>query len=70
MHELDDFRGVYQLKTYPWESSDMVCTETRTGMHNEEVDKYTIVIWLEGDDPDCTDELFGGHIELRMLFTY
>ena len=26
-----------------------------------DVHKYTVVIWLEGDDPDCSDELIGGH---------
>ena len=30
--------------------------------------KYTVVIWLEGDDPDCTDALVGGHIGLEMEF--
>ena len=24
--------------------------------------KYTVVIWLEGDDPDCTNEKIGGHV--------
>ena len=33
-----------------------------------EVHKYTVVIWLEGDDPDCTDELIGGHAGLQMGF--
>jgi hypothetical protein len=26
-----------------------------------DVHKYTVVIWLEGDDPDCSDDLIGGH---------
>lgn len=30
------------------------------------VDKYTIVIWLEGDDPDCVDALIGGEIKMHM----
>lgn len=33
-----------------------------------EIHKYTVVIWLEGDDPDCTDELIGGHLGLEMDF--
>ena len=33
-----------------------------------DVHKYTVVIWLEGDDPDCTDELIGGHLGLDMKF--
>lgn len=28
----------------------------------KEVHKFTVVIWLEGDDPQCTDALIGGHL--------
>ena len=31
-------------------------------------DKYTVVIWLEGNDPDCTDALVGGTLKLGMKF--
>lgn len=31
-----------------------------------DVHKYTVVIWLEGDDPDCTDELIGGHVGMEI----
>lgn len=33
-----------------------------------EIHKYTVVIWLEGDDPDCTDELIGGHVGMDFHF--
>ena len=33
-----------------------------------DVHKYTVVIWLEGDDPDCTDELIGGHVGMDFFF--
>ena len=33
----------------------------------QQVHKFTVVIWLEGDDPHCTDDLIGGH--LGMDFT-
>lgn len=33
-----------------------------------EVHKYTVVIWLEGDDPDCTDDLIGGHVGMDFYF--
>jgi hypothetical protein len=32
-------------------------------------DKFTIVIWLEGDDPECKNDLLGGEIKLHMDFT-
>ena len=31
-----------------------------------DIDKYTVVIWLEGDDPDCIDALIGGEIKMHM----
>ena len=33
-----------------------------------DVHKYTVVIWLEGDDPDCTDDLIGGHVGMDFYF--
>ena len=33
-----------------------------------EVKKYTAVIWLEGDDPDCTNEILGGHVGFNIQF--
>lgn len=30
------------------------------------VDKYTIAIWMEGDDPDCVDKIVGGSVEFSM----
>lgn len=31
-------------------------------------DKYTVVIWLEGNDPDCVNKIIGGVMKLRMDF--
>ena len=31
--------------------------------------KYTIVIWLEGDDPDCVDRVIDGLAKLDMNFS-
>ncbi len=70
MRQMEDKNGLYELKTIPWESDDVVCTGYVDAMEVDEVDKFTVVIWLEGDDPDCTDELWGGHVEFRMLFSY
>lgn len=32
------------------------------------VDKYTVVIWIEGEDPECLDPIRGGHIRSQMIF--
>lgn len=62
--------GLNQLVTYSWKNQEQVCVEKREKIKDHGIDKYTVVIWLEGDDPDCTDDLFGGHVEFNMKFTY
>lgn len=32
------------------------------------VDKYTVVIWLEGNDPECIDDIRGGVVKMSMNF--
>lgn len=33
-----------------------------------EIDKYTVVIWLEGWDPECVDDILDGEIKMAMNF--
>ena len=33
-----------------------------------DVDKYTVVIWLEGNDPECVDDIRGGVVKMSMNF--
>lgn len=47
---------------------DVVMTTTTEAFKPEQVDKYTIVIWIEGNDPECIDDIRGGHTRMRMLF--
>ena len=32
-------------------------------------DRITVVVWLEGDDPDCIDPLIGGELKMHMVIT-
>lgn len=34
-----------------------------------DVHKYTVVIWLEGNDPDCNDDIIGGEVKMHMRLT-
>ena len=49
-------------------ASTVVMRTERDGLEPRGKDKYTIVIWLEGNDPDCTDDLIGGSLKLGMNF--
>ena len=33
------------------------------------IDKYTVVIWIEGNDLECTNDVLGGYIRSRILFS-
>lgn len=30
--------------------------------------KYTVVIWFEGNDPECVNDIIGGTVKMTMLF--
>ncbi|MDP4120940.1 MAG: hypothetical protein Q8876_07825 [Bacillota bacterium] len=32
-------------------------------------DKFTIVSWVEGTDPECVNDIMGGYIRMSMLFS-
>ncbi len=49
-------------------SSDLVTQGEISGVKPMDVHKYTVVLWLEGDDVDTTDELIGGHMGVEMNF--
>ena len=49
-------------------SATVVMRNKREKFEPKAKDKYTVVIWLEGNDPDCTDELIGGTLKLGMDF--
>ena len=59
----------WRLIPKPFASEDVVATGGQTGVAPGDVHKYTIVIWLEGDDPDCTNDLIGGHLGLDMYMS-
>ncbi len=61
---------VNKLKTTPFASEKVITTGLREGIKDGEYDKYTVVMWYEGEDPECTDDIIGGWVECYMDFTY
>lgn len=59
-------------KTYPTASyfadNKTICNEVIKGLRPQQVKKISIMMWLEGEDPDCVIELFGSKIKLEMDF--
>lgn len=58
----------YRVIPQNFQSESIITTGTQTGVKPMEVHKYTVVLWLEGDDPDTTDEMIGGHLGVEMNF--
>lgn len=56
----------YRVLPKMWESDTVVTSGIQLDMAPMDVHKYTVVIWLEGDDPDCTDDLIGGNLGLEI----
>lgn len=50
-------------------SSIMVCNVDTLVFNAEQVAKYTVVMWLEGWDDECVDDIKGGAIKLSMQFS-
>lgn len=46
-----------------------IILEQRENMKAGDLDKMTVVVWIEGDDPECTNALIGGHVRLNMKLT-
>lgn len=50
-------------------SKSVVVLEQRKNFKPNTRDRYTIVVWIEGDDPECKNDLLGGEIKMHMDFT-
>lgn len=60
--------GLPEENTIAFESNDLV---VRTHVENFEpgaIDRYTIMLWVEGTDPECTDNILGGEFKVNMIF--
>lgn len=51
-----------------FEASTVVMTTKNDSLKPRGKDKYTVVVWLEGNDPDCVDDIIGGTMKLGMNF--
>ena len=47
-------------------SDKIVCQYENKDFLVGNVYRYTIVIWMEGDDPDCVDAIIGGSVQFSM----
>lgn|GEM_PF-78728 len=49
-------------------SDTTVMEYVRSDFEVDSVDRYTVVIWLEGNDPECVNEIMASEVKLKMEF--
>ncbi len=47
-------------------SNDVIMEYKKTGFEVGDVDRYTVIVWLEGEDPECINDIMGGDLKLKM----
>ena len=67
-------KGKYDDREQPetdatkFESDTVVMSAKSTDFKVGDIDKYTVVIWIEGNDTECIDDIRDGYVRMRMLF--
>ena len=62
-------RSLAEKGTIAWLNDTTVMKTQSKDFAPGSVDKYTVVIWLEGNDLECTNDILGGYIRSRILFS-
>lgn len=65
--ELEDNDGHYSVDKN-FLSNTKVMEVVNDSFKVGDTDKYTVVVWLEGWDPECVDDILDGEVKLSMTF--
>ena len=61
--------GKAEAGTKKFVSKSIAVLEQRKNFKPKEKDRFTVVVWIEGDDPECKNDLLGGEIKMHMDIT-
>ncbi len=61
-------RDEAEVNTTPFLEDRLVALDHVAGFKPGDVDKYTVVLWIEGSDPECNDNILGVEIKVSMNF--
>ncbi len=70
-HHIDNPNDPSDTETWmaePFASDTRVFQNDSLLLKKGEVKKYTFIIWLEGDDPECVNDILGGTMDLEITF--
>ena len=57
-----------EIVIQPFIDSKTVFNTEIDGLEPGQTDKYTIVMWIEGEDPECLDVIRDGYVKLMWFF--
>ena len=60
--------GEAEKDTIPFMDEDTIALQHIENFKPGDIHKYTLVLWIEGSDPDCTDNILGGEFKVVMNF--
>ena len=46
----------------------LLLNDVTEGIDPDETIKYTIVTWIEGNDPECLNDIMGGYVKMQWFF--
>ena len=61
--------GEAEPNTKMFVSDTVAVLEQRKNFKPKSKDRYTVVVWIEGDDPECKNDLLGGEIKMHIDIT-
>lgn len=64
----DEERTKFRFVSKPFKDDKIITEGEKLDIRPGEKQKYTVVMWVEGNDPDCTDDLIGASCGITMQF--
>ncbi len=61
--------GNAEPNTISFLSNHLIMQQDRDNIKPGEIDRYTVIVWLEGKDPECIDDIIGGEMKMAMVIT-
>lgn len=60
---------LFNISPIPFLSPSVIASDSFVDLPPDHSKKFTIVVWLEGNDPDASSDLIGSHLGLELSFS-
>ena len=65
----DSGHAIPEPDTETFYTNNIITYRTKEEFKPNDYGKFTIVLWLEGNDPECLDNIIGGEFKIDMKFS-